>query len=1704
MFFPKRSQCRRMGLMMRIPFGVKLILCGVLMCLPMLAAMAQPPALLTVNSDCQVVVPDYIENYETIFVGFTPPWNQEATLEQFPPAGAFAPGALLEEEWPETIPEPFPDWPTDTMPVYVIETFNEIVTPYKVANIEDRTAPGIRSGAPNLFQRIEVSGVVGSVVIPDFRTRLRPFIFDNCTPADLLVMTQNPPPGPVPAPATLPSGRTVSITIRDERGNTRSVDARVEVVDITNPRPRITPREVNEGDRRFEGGVCSSWDCGLLAYWDVYWECGVPFDDPGATAINPITGADLTHLVQSRVVGVANTTITGFRVFTIRYWIGDESNLAANGLVERRVSVGDYSDPVITLGAIGGGPSGAHPIWRNWPATLAPDWVEPAWVRELRESNIPFPWIIDLPRLFDFVPAEWNDETAMPWRCWYFEPYKEYLDVYDDCEGLFDEAKLDENVLVVIVKVQMASDTYADGEETFYAGGYLGELRNANLDLPYGRPGVVPVNPWYGYRIYYFAWDDSGNLGYISRHVNPVAGEGISLAQPTTITIRCDGDGIQQLYDVERLDVAGSACRGNITHLIRATGGIDTVDGYYVPGTYYRYYTIEGGQNWPLPWRRTIIVEDTDPEVQMYDKLGNPVSGAASAVVVPWCEFLDAPGATPLEQSFNWANNWWAAQPYYGVEEPGQYGYGASHICESDLTMTAWVDVRGVGVLRNTMMNYYTSALAYSPPTHLLGVYGVDYELSYPTHNLVRAVRPVMLIENVQLDLIFDAQFTGVTEEGDRTVARVECGSGVSLTAPEISRVWDGCTGKAIERRITMQAFRVLDEGPPPVLTPIAGPAAINTSQPGVYQLRYFAVVVEGPSPTLALVRIVEIRVEDTTPPAITLLGDPVVYLDCSDPTYVDPGATAFDLCDGNLTGSIFVSGHVGPFTNAGEYTRTYTVRDSSGNEASVTRTIIVLGLVMELNGVTRTETDPVHGLVHVTEWECNLPYTPLGVSSATDLCSGANLISKVTDDDEERDEPLLGDEYLVTYTLTHNGQTITVLRLIRVMNSAPPIVALEGSGETPLTPLPQGRPQPRWWTDALREYELKYPGGSELPLLWPYQEVWDTSLSAPLKWKCDLPKYEDPGASAEDICDGPGLIDTDDIVLILTQFNVQQGREYFRFVGKFGDFDADPPGHAYDMENPTPGTLNLREDKDGFMWRGYRAYYLAWDSANNLAVASRLITPDYGVSVSVAPQQISIECGATTWPATTVKAVDLCSNAPLTPKRWIWRRNDTTVINLNASGKPINYEESQVFSQVGEYVVVYAATNSEGYSDPELDADGMPLNPVDLVIAGGNFMQELTVRDTAAPVITLKGKAEMDHLFGTPFVEPGYTAIDACDGDLTRRVQISEAVNPQRLGDQTLVYSVVDSHNNQAEATRLVHVIDPSLPEITLLGPSEVEVECLDVYNDAGAEARDRYDNTSLTDRIQVTGLTSALSGPGGARPGQYVITYRVSRVPGGKEATATRVVTVADTTPPVIVLRGNAALTVDCGAAYRDMGVQSALDACDGDITRRVTQIGNVDTNTPGNHVITFSVTDQAGNEGSVTRQITVRDNCTGSEEGEIEGEGEGEGEPQIPVPNVVSLTLEDANAIIANANLTVGVVTHAYDVQMPRGSVISQAPAAEQLVDPLTPIDLVVSAGPSSCGCAGGDPINWGNVFLGALALLVLFIVSLFFGVTGDMFK
>jgi serine/threonine-protein kinase len=68
------------------------------------------------------------------------------------------------------------------------------------------------------------------------------------------------------------------------------------------------------------------------------------------------------------------------------------------------------------------------------------------------------------------------------------------------------------------------------------------------------------------------------------------------------------------------------------------------------------------------------------------------------------------------------------------------------------------------------------------------------------------------------------------------------------------------------------------------------------------------------------------------------------------------------------------------------------------------------------------------------------------------------------------------------------------------------------------------------------------------------------------------------------------------------------------------------------------------------------------------------------------------------------------------------------------------------------------------------------------------------------------------------------------------------------------------------------------------------------------------------------------------------------------------------------------------------------------------------------------------------------------------------------QVPVPNVVGMTEEEATAAITDAGLEVGNVSTQPD-PAPAGQVISQSLPADQPVDKGTTIDLVVSLGPET---------------------------------------
>ncbi|HLX68137.1 MAG TPA: FG-GAP-like repeat-containing protein [Verrucomicrobiae bacterium] len=85
---------------------------------------------------------------------------------------------------------------------------------------------------------------------------------------------------------------------------------------------------------------------------------------------------------------------------------------------------------------------------------------------------------------------------------------------------------------------------------------------------------------------------------------------------------------------------------------------------------------------------------------------------------------------------------------------------------------------------------------------------------------------------------------------------------------------------------------------------------------------------------------IFTVKVQDTTAPALTLLGaNPLTnYVGF----YADPGCIATDIVSGNLTGSIVLAGDLN--TNApGTYTVTYSATDGAGNTSTTNRTVVML-----------------------------------------------------------------------------------------------------------------------------------------------------------------------------------------------------------------------------------------------------------------------------------------------------------------------------------------------------------------------------------------------------------------------------------------------------------------------------------------------------------------------------------------------------------------------------------------------------------------------------------------------------------------------------------------------------------------------------------------------------------------------------------------
>src|SRR5699024_11970687 len=76
---------------------------------------------------------------------------------------------------------------------------------------------------------------------------------------------------------------------------------------------------------------------------------------------------------------------------------------------------------------------------------------------------------------------------------------------------------------------------------------------------------------------------------------------------------------------------------------------------------------------------------------------------------------------------------------------------------------------------------------------------------------------------------------------------------------------------------------------------------------------------------------------------------------------------------------------------------------------------------------------------------------------------------------------------------------------------------------------------------------------------------------------------------------------------------------------------------------------------------------------------------------------------------------------------------------------------------------------------------------------------------DTVAPEITLNGDNPMELEVGETYDEPGATAEDDVDGDVSDAIEVTGDVDTSTVGEYEVVYTVSDEAGHEATATRVV-----------------------------------------------------------------------------------------------------------------------------------------------------------------------------------------------------------------------------------------------------------------------------------------------------------
>lgn len=93
-------------------------------------------------------------------------------------------------------------------------------------------------------------------------------------------------------------------------------------------------------------------------------------------------------------------------------------------------------------------------------------------------------------------------------------------------------------------------------------------------------------------------------------------------------------------------------------------------------------------------------------------------------------------------------------------------------------------------------------------------------------------------------------------------------------------------------------------------------------------------------------------------------------------------------------------------------------------------------------------------------------------------------------------------------------------------------------------------------------------------------------------------------------------------------------------------------------------------------------------------------------------------------------------------------------------------------------------------------------------LLFAGLFLASCSENDDVPPVLTMNGQDTLFHVLNSAYNDPGATAIDDTEGNISDKIYVDNQVDIDRVGEYSVNYRVVDESGNESPTlTRVVYV---------------------------------------------------------------------------------------------------------------------------------------------------------------------------------------------------------------------------------------------------------------------------------------------------------